>query len=100
MAAMNGGRSAPESPLGDAKAVKDILGRLRRARGQLDGVIGMIESGRSCRDVATQLSAASKALDKAGYKLVAASLQECLTTAEADREMTPAEIEKLFISLA
>ena len=42
MAAMNGGRSAPESPLGDAKAVKDILGRLRRARGQLDGVIGMI----------------------------------------------------------
>ena len=46
------------------------------------------------------LSAASKALDKAGYKLVAASLQECLTTAESDREMTPAEIEKLFISLA
>lgn len=84
----------------DPAAVKEITARLRRARGQLDGIISMIEKGRSCRDIATQLSAASKALDKAGYKLIAASLASCLLTAEADRAMSPAEIEKLFISLA
>lgn len=83
----------------DPVASKEITARLRRARGQLDGIIAMIESGRSCRDIATQLSAASKALDKAGYKLIAASLAQCLLTDEADRDMTPAEIEKLFISL-
>lgn len=84
----------------DPVAQKEITSRLRRARGQVEGVIAMIESGRSCREVATQLAAASKALDRAGYKLVAASLAECLLTDEADRDMTPAEIEKLFISLA
>ena len=84
----------------DPVAQKDTASRLRRARGQGEGVISMIESGRSCREVATQLAAASKALDRVGYKLVAASLAQCLVTDEAEREMTPEEIEKLFISLA
>jgi len=40
----------------DEAAAKDIMVRLRRARGQLvDGVIGMIEEGRQCRDVVTSL---------------------------------------------
>ena len=84
----------------DPLAVKEITARLRRARGQLDGIITMMENGRPCRDIAIQLSAASKALDKAGYKLIAASLAACLLTDEADRAMSPEEIEKLFISLA
>lgn len=82
----------------DAAAQKDVTARLRRARGQLDGVIAMIENGRSCRDVATQLSAASKAVEKAGYRLMAATLRECLLAGVDDREMTPDEIEKLFVS--
>lgn len=90
----------PERAGIEPAALKDITTRLRRARGQLDGIITMIETGRSCRDVATQLSAASKALDRVGYKLIAANLAQCLATDEADRELTPAEIEKLFISLA
>lgn len=84
----------------DPSVVKEITARLRRARGQVDGIITMIETGRSCRDVATQLSAASKALDKAGYKFIAASLAACLLADEADRAMSPEEIEKLFVSLA
>ena len=92
------------------KSQKEITNRLRRARGQIDGVITMIESGRSCRDVVTQLAAASRALDKAGYKLIATSLQECLVADSTDAEstdprstdprMTFEEIEKLFITLA
>lgn len=84
----------------ETKAQKEITDRLRRVRGQLDGVIAMIEGGRSCRDVVTQLSAASKALDRAGYKLVATSMRECLLADEASRELSPDELEKLFISLA
>ena len=53
----------------------DVIARLRRARGQIDGVIAMIEAGRSCKDIVTQLAAASKAIDKAGFKVVAVPLR-------------------------
>ena len=43
-----------------------MLRRLRRAQGQIGGVIRMIEDGRECRDVLTQLAAAARALDRAG----------------------------------
>lgn len=82
------------------EARKEIVHRLRRARGQIDGVISMMESDRPCRDVVTQLSAASGALDRAGYKLIASSMRNCLITDDADREMTPDELERLFITLA
>lgn len=79
---------------------KEIIHRLRRARGQIDGIIAMIESGRPCRDVVTQLAAAARALDKAGYKLIATSMRQCLLTGTAEGDITPEELEKLFITLA
>ena len=51
----------------DARAA--VLNRLRRAHGQLAGVIAMVEEGRNCRDVVTQLAAVSRALDRAGFKI-------------------------------
>ena len=79
-----------------------VLNRLRRAHGQLSGVIGMIENGRDCKDVVTQLAAVSRALDKAGFKIVATGLRECMTGEAADNKepMTEAELEKLFLALA
>ena len=76
-----------------------MLTRLKRARGQLDGVINMIETGRSCADVVTQLAAVSKALDRAGFKVVATGMQECLEKGD-DAPMTRDQLEKLFLSLA
>ena len=86
----------------DEQAVKEITNRLRRARGQIDGVITMIESGRSCRDVVTQLAAAARALDRAGFKIVASGLRQCLLEdgEGSSHEMTTEELEKLFLSLA
>lgn len=84
----------------EEQAAKDVVNRLRRARGQLDGVIAMIEQGRSCRDVVTQLAAASRALDRAGFKLVASGLRQCLLGEDGEAGMTPEELEKLFLSLA
>ena len=87
---------------GDEDSIALVLNRLRRAQGQLAGVISMIEQGRDCKDVVTQLAAVSRALDKAGFKIVATGMRQCLTgeTAEDSPPMTEAELEKLFLALA
>jgi DNA-binding FrmR family transcriptional regulator len=77
----------------------DVLLRLKRARGQLDGIIGMIEDGRSCMEVVTQLAAVSKALDRAGFKMVATGMKQCVDEGP-NAPMTQEELEKLFLSLA
>jgi DNA-binding FrmR family transcriptional regulator len=84
----------------EAQAEQDVLNRLRRARGQLDAVISMIEDGRPCRDVVTQLAAASRAMDKAGFRLVASGLRQCVLGEGDEDGMTPEELEKLFLSLS
>lgn len=62
----------------------------------------MIENGRDCKDVVTQLAAVSRALDRAGFKIVATGLRECISGVGADgaKPMTEAELEKLFLALA
>lgn len=87
---------------GDEESIALVLNRLRRAHGQLAGVISMIENGRDCKDVVTQLAAVSKALDRAGFKIVASGLRECVTGrgAGGQEAMTEAELEKLFLALA
>lgn len=86
--------------------LKSVLNRLRRAQGQISGVIKMIEEGRDCEDVVTQLAAASRALDRAGFAIIATGLQQCLTDPEGNRldgettQQMKARLEKLFLSLA
>ncbi len=87
--------------LADKRNVAEILHRLRRAQGQLGGVIDMVEQGRDCRDVVTQLAAVSKALDRAGFKMVACGMRECAAGRGGDQTpLTEAELEKLFLTLA
>lgn len=78
---------------------RKIVNRLRRAEGQLAAVIRAVDSGADCRDIVTQLSAVSKALDRAGYAIVASAMRTCLADPE-DQSMTPDELEKLFLTLA
>ncbi|MGW7369009.1 metal-sensitive transcriptional regulator [Streptomyces sp. NPDC054841] len=86
--------------------LRAVLNRLRRAQGQIAGVIRMIEEGRDCEEVVAQLAAASRALDRAGFAIIATGLQQCLTNMETgqttaeDREQMRARLEKLFLSLA
>jgi DNA-binding FrmR family transcriptional regulator len=84
----------------DSDEITPILNRLRRAEGQLGGVIRMLEGGRDCQDVVTLLAAVSKALDRAGFAIVATGLRQCVT--DPDKAGTPdlALLEKLFLSLA
>lgn len=82
----------------DSAAMTPVLNRLRRAQGQLAAVTRMIEEGRDCADVVTQLSAVSKALDRAGFAIISSGLEQCFRSenSEADRK----KLEKLFLSLA
>ena len=86
----------------DKDATGDVIKRLRRAEGQIRGVIAMLEDGRDCADVVTQLAAVSRALDRAGFKVIASGLQQCLTAADdgADQTANLERMEKLFLSLA
>ena len=82
----------------EEQAAGPVLNRLRRAQGQLAGVIAMIENGRDCQDVVTQLAAVSRALDRAGFKIVASGMRQCLACDEPP--LTEEELEKLFLTLA
>ena len=87
--------------MNDERTATEVLHRLRRAQGQLAGVIAMVEQNRECRDVVIQLAAVSKALDRAGFKMVASGLRDCANGHDAAGGcMTEDELEKLFLALA
>lgn len=76
-----------------------VMNRLKRAQGQLAGVLRMLEEGRDCADVVTQLAAVSRALDKAGFAIIASGLEQCIRAGE-DGEVDREKLEKVFLSLA
>ncbi|MGV8896979.1 MAG: metal-sensitive transcriptional regulator [Rhodoglobus sp.] len=78
---------------------KKAVNRLRRAQGQLAAVIAAVERGDDCRDVVTQLAAVSKALDRAGFSIVASAMRNCLADPDSET-ITPDELEKIFLTLA
>jgi DNA-binding FrmR family transcriptional regulator len=84
------------------EVIDDVRTRLHRVSGQLAGIERMLDSGRECKDVVTQLSAATRALEQAGFKLVAAGLTYCLANPEeAEASGYPLEVvEKMFMKLA
>lgn len=59
----------------------EIVKRLKRADGHLRRVIEMIESSRSCLDIAQQLHAVEKALGEAKKALIRDHLDNCLDEA-------------------
>ncbi|MDG4771586.1 metal-sensitive transcriptional regulator [Solwaraspora sp. WMMD792] len=80
----------------------DVVKRLRRAEGQIRGIIAMLESGRDCAEVVTQLAAVSRALDRAGFKVIASGLEQCMgpDSDATERKASLEQMEKLFLSLA
>lgn len=82
--------------------MQDARRRLHRAAGQVAAVDRMIVEGRECRDIVMQLSAATRALEQAGFKILAAGLTYCL---EHPHESAAAgypleEVQKMFMRLA
>lgn len=84
----------------DPTEMTATINRIKRAQGQLAGVLRMLEDGRECEDVVTQLAAVSKALDRAGFSIVATGLRQCLDSSGGADNIDVARMEKLFLSLA
>jgi DNA-binding FrmR family transcriptional regulator len=82
--------------------IEDIRRRLHRVSGQLAGIERMLDDGRACKDVVTQISAATRALEQAGFKLVAAGLTYCIAHPdEAEAAGYPLDVvEKMFLKLS
>ena len=80
----------------------DLIHRLRRIEGQVRGLQQMVRDGRECRDIVTQVSAASRAIDQVGFRLLAAGMAECIQDEEkaAAAGFDLDEVEKLFLKLA
>lgn len=83
----------------DPEDLDAVVKRLNRARGQLGGIVRMIEDGRACQDIVTQLSAVSTAVDRAGFAVIAVGLRQCLLDPTSQQVDVDA-MEKLFLSLA
>ncbi|GGC03227.1 metal-sensitive transcriptional regulator [Cellulomonas carbonis] len=95
----------------DRDEMTKVVNRLKRAQGQLAAVVRMLDEGRDCEDVVTQLSAVSRALDRAGFAIIASGMRQCLTEPAAGAAVADggegeqprldvAKLEKLFLSLA
>lgn len=61
-----------------------IVNRLKRSKGQLEGVLNMIEDEKDCVAIVTQLSAVRSSLDKAIGLIVAENLVECVQNSQND----------------
>lgn len=85
----------------DPAQLTQVVNRLRRAEGQLAAVRRAVQEGHDCEQVIIQLAAVSRALDKAGFAIIAASMKQCVARGGDDEPaLDVAKLEKLFLSLA
>ena len=86
----------------EADVSENLTKRLARIEGQVRAIRAMIEDGRECRDIITQISAASTGLEQVGFRLLSSGMQRCLQDPKqgAKEGFTLDEVEKLFLKLA
>lgn len=83
----------------DPEELVSVVKRLKRAQGQIGGIVAMIESGRECEDIVTQIAAVKKAIDRAGFQAISTGLRQCAISPDHDAGDL-AKLERLFLSLA
>lgn len=93
-------RKTSSHVLSDEEQLAAIIKRVNRAQGQLGAVSRMLEEGRNCEDIVTQMSAVSKAINTAAFTLLSSSLKECLLEGRQNSDEVSAKLQKLFLSLA
>jgi len=89
------------APSGDTAT--DIVLRLKRIEGQIRGVQRMIEEGRQCGDVLTQVLAARSSLDQVALQVFTEQIETCLSAPGAADDETKRRLQesvKLWAKLA
>lgn len=84
------------------EVVEEVRRRLHRVGGQVAAVERMLDEGRECRDVVTQISAATKALEQVGFRLVASGLTYCVAHPQdaAAEGYSLGDVQRMFMKLA
>ena len=77
---------------------KTVLRLLKTARGQIDGIIKMVEEDRYCMDISQQVTAADALLRRANREILTAHLKHCVEHAESDKERSD-KIDELVNAL-
>ncbi|CAM4039136.1 metal-sensitive transcriptional regulator [Staphylococcus schweitzeri] len=65
---------------------KQMVNRIKRVQGQLNGVIKMMEEEKNCKDVIGQLSASKSSIQRLMGIIISENLVECVKQAEANNE--------------
>jgi DNA-binding FrmR family transcriptional regulator len=76
-----------------------VVNRVKRAQGQLAGVLRMIEDGREVQEVVNQLKAVTRALDRAGFAIIAMELRAAIADGQVEEDELE-RLEALYLSLA
>lgn len=76
-----------------------VVNRVKRAQGQLSGVLRMIEEGRDVQEVVNQLKAVTRALDRAGFAIIAMELRAAISEGTVEEDELE-RLEALYLSLA
>lgn len=69
-----------------------LANRLKRSEGQIRGILKMMDDGKDCREVVTQLMAARSSIDKVIGLVVTENLKQCMEDKEVD--LTSEELVK------
>ena len=86
--------------LENEEQLTQITLRVKRAHGQMGAVVRMLEEGRSCDEIVTQMAAVSKAVHTAAFMLISSSLRECIADPTVESDVVSKKLQKLFLSLA
>jgi len=89
------------APEGRPISKKEVISRLKKIEGQARGLQRMIDEGRDCEDVITQLSALRAAINKVSLAVITGQLEECLLcgTRDPDSQEALKRASRLFMKL-
>ncbi|TMW72997.1 metal-sensitive transcriptional regulator [Alteribacter natronophilus] len=79
---------------------KEMKNRVKRAEGQIRGVLQMMEDEKDCKAIITQMAAVRSAVDRATAYVVAKNLENCLeqeTETDTQREELIEEAVKMLV---
>ena len=82
-----------------AVGTTQVVNRIKRAQGQLSGVLRMLEEGRELQEIVNQLKAVSRALDRAGFAIIAGEMREFARNGSVTEDDLD-QLERFFLSLA
>ena len=76
-----------------------VKNRLKRIEGQIKGILRMMDEGKDCKDVITQLSASRSAIDRTIGVIVSSNLIECIQQMDENEIRTQEDIVKEAVEL-